>query len=165
MPGEGNPNFPWEQSHRDNTVLKKKKKERVGGKTSQLRGATACLLNEENGDSASQCCFLSSEHHRLICNAACMKLIVTLSFSFGQMLSTSTAPPPSIHPTVKKHLGKAPAGMEVKQEKSDLPSTQMSDSSLPSSSGVDVSSAKVSDICITLCLLYCYMYIFVLGLS
>ena len=27
-PGEGNPNFPWEKSHRDNTVVKKNK---VGG--------------------------------------------------------------------------------------------------------------------------------------
>ena len=26
FPGEGNPNFPWEKSHWDNTIIKKKKK-------------------------------------------------------------------------------------------------------------------------------------------
>ena len=38
FPGEGNPNFPWEKSHWDNTVVEKKKKGRV------LDQTLTCLL-------------------------------------------------------------------------------------------------------------------------
>ena len=113
------------------------------------------MLNVECG-SASQGSFLQSKRRILLHDARYTNLILTVSvICLCQMQSMATAPPPSIHPTVKKHLGKAPAGVVVKQEQSDLPSTQKSRTSLPSSSALEVSSAKVSDFCTHVCVCVC----------